>query len=261
MLYERPLLDRVTVLKMSETVTDKNKTHEPWEALVALHALDGLPPEEESRVEGHLVQCATCQQRLADYRQVADHLAATIPVVQAPHELEARLRAEVRPVSPPLSLPARRQPWQQPAWWVAAAALLVALLVGTQNVALRRELATVREEQAAMTAALVSPEAQPILLRASTGDGAGRFVWAPGNPVASLVVEGLPPNQPYHLWLIREDGTIDSGGRFRADAYGRAQLTVPAPAPWPSYETLLISDTPPGSRYEAETDIFLEGEF
>jgi anti-sigma-K factor RskA len=250
-------------------VVQEELTHEEWETLAALAALDGLSAPERARLETHLTGCEACRRRLAEYGLVADQLLVSVPQAAAPAHLKGRLldaiRQEASQQQRPAPRPAPPRLRQRLGWWLAAAAVLAALFLGGQNVALQRDLAATRAENARLADLLAAPGSQPLaLISPSIEEAAGRFVWAPGHPVGALVVSGLPstsPQRAYQFWLVRKDGTIDSGGLFRVNADGEAYLPVDAPSPWSNYETMWVTEEPEGGSPEPTGEWLLDGGF
>jgi anti-sigma factor RsiW len=125
-----------------------------------LHAYldDELDLVRSMELEDHLVECSDCAQELASYRALSETMARGQLRYEAPKELVAKvredLRGEVRETAPPV--PSRkvvieRSRWAAPrvAWWswaaVAACVLLAAALVSprifnTQERTLTREV-------------------------------------------------------------------------------------------------------------------------
>ena len=62
----------------------------------------------------------------------------------------------------------------------------------------------------------------------------------------SLRASGLPAvrGHVYEVWCIRDDGRWISGGTFRADARGRARVTLTSAARPGDYKRMLVTRRP-----------------
>ena len=127
--------------------------------------LDGeIPAEERASIAGHLRECAACARRLEELAAV-DDVARSLSV-EAPEgyfdTFPSRVRARLR-------APAARRPFGPPAWFLAAAAVLV---VGVLAPILWRETprASLRQtaERAEPPAATPLPEAPAVAAPATT---------------------------------------------------------------------------------------------
>lgn len=193
--------------------------------------LDGeLAPAERVVVAAHLEACGECQARLAELR-AADEAAAALPLEAPPGYFEsfpARVRARLEP------RPARRAR-TLPAWtWVAAAALLLAVVT---------PLTLLRRPHVAPSVPLGEAPAAPVATRearqaASPAPGAGRdelakLAQAPSRPAAApeAPVEPAPPKR--EATFAAPPGEPDT--RALDSAAGapspRATATRPAAAP------------------------------
>lgn len=231
--------------------------HEEWEDLVALAALGGLDAAETADLERHLATCGPCRAALGDYRSVVAQLDQTIPMVEAPAHLEGRLLTEIQRSQRPVP--------RSPLRWLAVAATIVALLLGGYSWTLRHALEQQSSALAELQHSLAGPDARLIPLSATSNVAArGQFTWTPGQPVASLVVEGLPPLQPghvYQLWLVRKDGTIDPAGTFSQAAEGEIRATVRAPVGWSKYANVGISVEPVSAPIQPSSTGIIQGDF
>src|SRR5690242_20325903 len=107
--------------------------HDDLRELVASYALDVLPETERAAIAAHLDVCPECTGELASFRAVASELAYTAPARRAPEALRARvLEAIDREAQVPAAAPVIDRPRRQGTnpWWLAAAAVLAAVLVG-----------------------------------------------------------------------------------------------------------------------------------
>ncbi len=103
--------------------------HATEDEIAAYHA-GTLPPEEEARVQDHLLECSECTDLLLGLDELTlegDEPAPPEEVRAAWEELRSRLPAAAPAPPAPLSYPRRRQ---QPVWLPALAAGLAAAVVG-----------------------------------------------------------------------------------------------------------------------------------
>lgn len=143
---------------------------------------------------------------------------------------------------------------------LALAALAAALIIGLGgwNVALQQRneaLATQVREQGLVARLLNDPGAAHSL-SGSSGDpdypssGPAGFIYTDPNSDVALMLTyylpQLPPDKQYQLWLIAPDGSRVSGGLFRPDANGSAELLVRAPAPFGNYRAVGVTVEPAG---------------
>src|SRR5437588_7068408 len=96
--------------------------HRGFSEWLSAYALGALPEEEGARVREHLATCRDCQAELEWLRAAVDALPASVPQVEPPPELEARvmeivqaeaelLRAAGEAADQPPHAPPRRRWW------------------------------------------------------------------------------------------------------------------------------------------------------
>lgn len=236
-------------------MTDQSVDCSQIQDLLPLYALEALPADECTSVVLHVTECARCAAELADYFAVTETLAENVPIVEAPPELEKRIRAA-------MALQAETMP-RSSRWpglglwrWVPGAAIVtlavLVLLLGGLALRLNRELAQTRTEMVRLTEALVAQDTPPIRIVGEPDQAPaarGRFIYTEHSREGVLVVQGLPAppdDRVYQLWLVRKDGGRDSGGLFRPDARGQAWLMVQAPRPWSEYQAMGVTVEPAG---------------
>lgn len=234
---------------------DQSSACSEIQELLPIYALGALPAGACTPVADHVALCPRCSAELADYLRVTEALAESVPLVQAPAELESRLRVALAPQ--PEIVPASSQ-WPGRSRWGAASSLaLVALTVlvlflGGLTLRLNRELSQTQAELARLTEALAVADTHPIPMIGEPDQAPqarGQFIYAEQTQDGVLIVEGLPAlpeDRVYQLWLVREDGGRDNGGLFRADERGQARLSVHAPRPWSEYKTMGVTVEPEG---------------
>lgn len=92
---------------------------------------DTLPGVERAAVREHLASCARCAKRDAEVRR-ALLVLKNLPPIEVSDGFQDRLRARLATETAPAPMPARRSSDFGMAKWVAAAALLIAV-VGVRN--------------------------------------------------------------------------------------------------------------------------------
>lgn len=224
---------------------------EPLLPAAAAGALDG---DEQAAVQAHVLTCATCLPKLADYEGVVELLAYAVPQVAPPPDLLPRLlRAVETPAPAPLPAPVAVPPpalrpvaapaprrrvslleallgiYRRLAPVGFALALLVLALVGGWSLTLNREV----DQQREMIAMLRMPNSHTVALQPMTTTAAtAQAYMAPGHAEMALVVQHLmpQPGRVYQLWLIMKDGSTLPAGTVQVDAYGMAVGMIQLPA-------------------------------
>src|SRR6476620_6541013 len=123
--------------------------HDDLRELVAAYALDALPETDRAAVERHLDLCPECTGERAAFGAAASELAYTSPARRAPAALRARVLSAIdreaqSPAAAPVSVLPRRQGTNP--WWLAAAAVLAAVLVGGYAVFLKAHIGVLDQE-------------------------------------------------------------------------------------------------------------------
>jgi anti-sigma-K factor RskA len=222
-----------------------DRTNDPHDLILDLlpaYALGVLDEPDLAQVERHLATCAACADELRAYEEAAVALVfATAPPAPAPPDLEQRLMERIaqrarqtdRHIAAPSVEPRRSlldRLWPALRWAVPAAALAIVLLV---------------------IALSVQPVRAPTRIRLSGTDsapGAWGTLTITGE-TAVLTVAELPPldrSQQYQLWLVRPDGTRDSGAVFSVAPDGSAEVPVAMRQPPDGYVRYGITVEPAG---------------
>lgn len=248
-------------------------------------ALDAIPPDEWPAINEHLATCPRGHPHVRELREVAVLLLEAAPPVEPPAALRGRILAAARaeaaeegapapPAPAPVASPPTpiRQPlprawWANAGWFAAAAAAVVAAVVGLWALSLRDDLDRAEER---LVVAERQLDTQRDALAALTGDGeefrfratvpgAGGSVVRPEGGAAALVLHGLPPvdSMTYQVWALR-DGRPTSLGVFAPDPTGRTVVALnhdlrdvdvvaitlepgPAGSPGPTSEPVLVA--------------------
>jgi Anti-sigma-K factor rskA len=234
-------------------------SHETFDELAAVYAVDALDGEDLVRFEAHLAEgCERCTAALRDaHEALAQAALAETPAIP-PAEVKASLLRRVAAASRPST---RRAP-ARAAWvpWAAAtaavavvAAMLTGGLVASRYEArlgqMARETAAVRErlqrnevalsEQIAVYRGAVEllrdPATRVVDLHGAGPSPAasGRMIWhdQAGGRLFVANLPSAPPGKAYELWML--GGTAPQpAGVFQVDAAGRATHRVePAGGP------------------------------
>ena len=235
------------------TVYPYMNTHDHYTDLAALAALDALESEERLDFERHVATCAECRQAVRDYRHVTAALDRSIPQVQAPAALEAKVMRQIHTAQ--TRAPRRLSPMR----WLAVAGVLAFLLLSGFTWRLSQQLNELRaqnERQATQLAelrdSLPGIDAKLIQL-ASTSTIAGQMVWTPKQNPATVVVQNLPKlddGRCYVIWLIRKDGTIDNAGAFYNAQLpdGTLRISVRSEVSWSDYAQIALTNEPASAK-------------
>lgn len=193
--------------------------------LLPLYALDALEGAERDEVEAHMDECELCLLELGRFQTVTAAFAEDEPPPQhlwerihsaLGEEPELGHAAEVIDLS---ELDRRRN---RAVLWAAAAAAVVALVLGGIALSQRAFLNDLTGEQAVVAAAEQAAD--------SPGAFVGEFLVG-GNSVAGVVLtvdgrgfivptdqlEPLDPARTYQLWVITADEKVISGGVLGRD--------------------------------------------
>jgi anti-sigma-K factor RskA len=236
-----------------------SERHEDLVAAVAL----GMPlGADRAELEAHLREgCPQCEELLADLRTAATALASAAPSVAPPPELKDRLLASLGPSRAPA------QTSSSTAWRVlAAAAALLAVVVGLDDARLRRQRGELRSQTSQLASRLQSAEtelAQRVLrARVLESDDVrmlvlggkdpqpqarARMFWSERARRGVLVANSLaplPPDRQYELWVFVKGKPINAGV-FDADPQGRA-LFESTDFPEPGAENFAVTIEPRG---------------
>jgi anti-sigma-K factor RskA len=200
--------------------------------LAGAYALDALDDDERAVFEEHLQTCEGCTDEVAGLRLTAAELSRTTETAPPP-QLRADVLAaisQVRPLPPVVDnvivlhrARAARSVWQL----VAAACALVAIAVSGWGYAQHRNA-----DRAASAQSTVQQLLQASDLRATTtalAQGSGTVLYSAQEHRVVLIGHGMPTlasGKTYQLWMLSADGKAVSGGTFKTDSAGDAQVPV-----------------------------------
>jgi anti-sigma-K factor RskA len=200
------------------------RDHRRWRADLAAYLLGALEPEESESMERHLDGCERCRDELRWLRPAIDLLPESVPPLEPPVDLRARLLAEVRadaaaakaaagpraahPAAPSPLLTRLRGFILRPAVAMATVALIVAVAAGY----------AVRGGGGTETTTVVGPV-----------DGSVRATLERSGDSGTLEMVGLkqlPRDDVYQAWVQR-DGRIEPSSLFEARRDGTASAAIP----------------------------------
>ena len=212
--------------------------------LTAAFALDALDPVDERVYEEHLARCASCQEELAGFRDVAAHLAYVPEGPSPPPALRERILEQARSERTNL-VPIRRR-WAFPAAAsIAAVAAMAAIGLGIWASSLRSDLKAEQEARTGLEQ-VVSVISDPRSERAAATVGSGTLVVSPTG-AAALVLSDLDPaprGKTYEIW-VAEDRAPEPAGLFQTTG-DRTRVAVTRPVP--TGATVLVTLEPAGGR-------------
>lgn len=257
----------------------------PHEALlddVAVYALGSMPPEEAEKVRAHLATCEDCREEYAQLQPAAGALAYAAEAcpdqehgaVVASPLLKTRIMQQVRREAavPPKSNVAEMRavrPIVWPAYAVAAACLIIALVTGIMNISLndqmrqtRAELAQIQSQNHRLLADLAHQrtEAADLVSPDSVRFGVDHGQIVRHGKRLYLAMEALPPppkGKVYQAWTLRKGATrMSPSVTFVPNAGGGAVVAVPADAS--AIAAVAVSVEPDGgSKQPTSTPTFV----
>lgn len=236
-----------------------------FQELAAVVALDAADPEDARRVEEHADACPTCRAWLDEMRLAAAGLGVLVPQVEPPAALRARVLEAVRAEPRPLTLFRRlvpsgrwRRPRLSPAWLVAAASFVVALLSLAWVAMLQVQLSDVRDQSVAaaerdprldrLVTVLASDKLavkalQPVVTSLASS---GYAFLDPNSGTGMLMCHGLPPveqGQAYEIWFARGDDRV-SAGMLWPDPSGNGYTMIRVPPDVQSFDSIGLTVEP-----------------
>ena len=201
--------------------------------LVELYALGVLDRDEALGVEIHVATCADCARALGEAERTVVSLdALTVPRIEPPPELAARIAASSRVVTP---LRARR-PFNVARWGALAASLLVAAVgvTGTREIA--NDRATIASDDRAFSAIAVSHFLHTTLTKTVADAPTAKVLWG---------------KTPHWLYVIVDSPACDCN-IVGITASGERDLGTPAARG--NTATLFVPDAPDVTRIELRRD-------
>jgi anti-sigma factor RsiW len=195
--------------------------------LTGAHVLDALDdPAEQHRFARHLRRCQACAAEVRSLREVATSLALSA-AAEPPSVMRERVMAAVRrtrQLPPEVDHYASRRPRMIPVFAaVAAAAIVLASVLGVRLYSTQQQLSAAQARAQAINAVLSAPDARILSARTVSG-GVATVVVSPAHHELTVALAGLrplPDGEVYQLWLIGPPQTR-SAGLLPAAVGGRA---------------------------------------
>jgi Putative zinc-finger len=198
-----------------------------------LYALGVLDRDEARGVESHVATCPDCARLLGEAeRTVASLDALSVPRLEAPPELAARIAASSRVVTP---LRARR-PVNVARWGALAAGLLVAGVGFTGTHEIVNDRATIASDDRAFSAIAVSHFLHTTLTKTVADAPTAKVLWG---------------KTPHWLYVIVDSPACDCNV-VGITAAGERDLGTPAVRG--NTATLFVPDAPDVARIELRRD-------
>lgn len=224
--------------------------HEQFGEDLALYALDGLEGEGRAQLEQHLAACAECRLELEQLRGDGALLALSTVGPKPPGRARARLldaiagesTVRVPAEAARESIRAGKGTWGWLGWVAAAAMVVLAALLWSENAALKQSLAAMSDESAQATRELedlrkvagpiLSPQAQRITVVSlkTPPQPQGKAFYLRNRSSLVFVASNmpqLPPHKAYELWLVPTQGAPIAAGVFKPDARGSGTIVNP----------------------------------
>lgn len=188
--------------------------HREFSEALGAYALEALPEEENARVREHLAGCRECRAELEWLRASVDALPASVPQIEPPPELKARVMQTVEADAELLRAAGERadRPERRRRWWSVAPVFATPVrIAAAAGVAVIAVLVLVISSGGPGTRTIQAHITGPAL---TAGTRASLRV---SGAHAQLVVTGLPAPAANHvdeLWVQRGSSTPAPAGTF-----------------------------------------------
>jgi hypothetical protein len=227
-------------------------THDEVVDLAASFVLDALEPEEMAAVREHLATCTESHDEIVELGGVVPALAASVPVVEPPASLKARVMAaaaadlEARQIAadstaiegaaaPPrpaedVMRPIQRGPSRIAAWALGIAAVIAVVALGAWNLSLQRQLddaQAYQQQVAAVLDAAEQPGSLTAVMRGADAAAPSGFAAVTSDGVARIAMRDLAPvsgSEVYEAWVIAADGVPVALGELQLQPGGVGYL-------------------------------------
>jgi hypothetical protein len=209
------------------------------------YLLGGLDDAQRVRVDAHVIVCATCAQRLDEFRGVIGSIPLALAPVSPPADAWTTIQTAIR------QRPAfTRSRLSSARWigWATAVATIALLLVW--NMSLQRDLRHYAEGPQVEKLAR-RPGRLVILKGNARPDASARLFAAVDGRSGHMAISGLvplPAGRIYQLWFVSHAGSVAGAATFAVGRDGRAWVVVNVPAPLEETRAILVTEEPaPGS--------------
>lgn len=238
---------------------------------VAVYALGALPAADAARVRRHIANCSQCAQEYANLKSTAALVglsaetpgdAANCPSTLLKPRIMAKVRASQKIARPAPVVAGRTPTW--PAYLVAAACIVIAIISSVWNVALTGQLKQAQQELARSTQRSDSLARALADERTTLSDLMGsdvkRYVASTGEVVtrgsrAYIAMHDLPQpphGKVYQAWTQPKGSTkMAPSLTFLPDAHGVAIVALPPDAR--STVAVAVSVEPEGGSKQPTT--------
>lgn len=237
-------------------------TCEETEELLPAYMLGALDPAEMATVARHARGCLQHVDSLAAYEAVGDGLAASVPLIDPPAHLRARLLAGLGTRPAATRRAGRRERRVGWGWAAAALATVAAVVLGVWALSMRAQI----DSQLALRQQFLDlarqPDAHMVALQADSGSSAkGVLIYASDR--AAIWAVALPPlqsDQVFECWWLGSNQERVSGGSFRS-AEGVGIWFVSMPEGAEDFHTIGITIEPDSGVSDPQGPRILAGEF
>jgi anti-sigma-K factor RskA len=251
--------------------------------MAGAYVLGALEPADEAAVRAHLASHADGHPEIAELGSVLPALADSVPVVEPPDGLKARIMAAAAAdlaarsstavpsspaVTPAADSPATAtEPSRFPSasertarrrastgtWILRIAAVLAIVALGGWNLLLQGQLNAAKTYEQSVAAVLdvaAKPGSLTAILTADGGPGSG-LAAIDANGQVTLAMQDLAPtggSTVYEAWIIGSDGVPVPLGSFSVGSAGTASLTAPNATTEPGSILALTHEPGPGAQ-------------
>jgi anti-sigma-K factor RskA len=221
---------------------------ERMEEQASLHVLGALTPAETAEFETALKADPELQAYVARLSTATGALAGSVPKVEPPPQLRAKILAQVAPQQKIVTLPERKRgfaPWLP--WSLATCLAILCLLLSAQDSRLKKALVSQAQQindlnQLALTLQSATNDLQKTVLAleetnrlanvriamlnsllADEPKAVAVSLWDNSRQEGVFIVENLKPlpaDHDYQLWVLENGTTPVSAGVFRVDEKG-----------------------------------------
>lgn len=228
--------------------------------LLPEYVLGALGASETADVARHLRTCGQHVASLNGYEAVCDGLCASVPMLEAPPQLKARLLARV---ARPAVAPKRADRTARLGWAFAAVAAVLALVFGVWGASLQGRLSGSAASREKLVALAGQPGTRMLALDTTAAGGAAKGVLFLAQSQSAVWAVGLPRlegDQVYQCWWIDSANQRVSGGTFKPDS-DTATWFIPGPDNIKEYRGLGITLEPKGESLTPQGPRVMGSEF